>query len=159
PAGQIQTQTQPNGNLITDQYTAAGQVYAQAECTNNTSPVIPAFPITSPTAITCGSGGSLVSSGAYTYDVNSQQTQDLSNLMSADSSSTHLSHTWNYTYNPVGQLTQVKDGSTQTEAYQHDPQGDITSQTIGNTGAPATTSTYSRGSLESTTTSGQASTY
>ncbi|HEX9030339.1 MAG TPA: DNRLRE domain-containing protein, partial [Streptosporangiaceae bacterium] len=159
PAGQIQTQQQPNGNLISDQYTAAGQVYTQAECTNKTSPVIPAFPITSPTAITCGTGGQLVTADAYTYDVNSQQTQDLSSLMSADSSSTHLSHTWNYSYNPVGQLTQVSDGSAQTEAYQHDPQGDIISQVIGNTSAPATTSTYSRGLLQSTTTSGQTSTY
>src|SRR5215472_3263673 len=55
PAGQVQTQTKPDGNLVTDQYTAAGQVYSQAECTDNTSPVIPAYPITSPTAITCGS--------------------------------------------------------------------------------------------------------
>ena len=79
--------------------------------------------------------------------------------MSADNNSSYLSHTWNDAYNPVGQLTQVSDGSTQTEAYQHDPQGDIISQTIGNTGAPATTYTYSRGLLQSSTTSGQASTY
>jgi RHS repeat-associated protein len=159
PAGQVQTQQQPNGNLITDQYTAAGQVYAQAECTNTASPVIPAYPITSPTAITCGTGGQLVAADAYTYDANSEQTQDLSSLMSADSSSTHLSHTWNDSYNPVGQLTQVSDGSTQTEAYQHDPQGDIISQTIGNTGAAATTYSYSRGLLQTSTTSGQTSTY
>ncbi len=159
PAGQVQTQTQPNGNQVTDQYTAAGQVYAQAECTNTTAPVIPAFPITSPTAITCGTGGQLVAADAYTYDVNSEQTQDLSTLMSAASAGTYLSHAWNDTYNPAGQLTQVSDGSTQTEAYQHDPQGDIISQTIGNTAAPATTYTYSRGLLQTSATSGQASTY
>ncbi len=159
PAGQVQTQQQPSGNLITGQYTAAGQVYTQAECTNKTSPVIPAYPITSPTAITCGTGGQLAAADAYTYDVNGEQTQDLSTLMSADSSGTYLSHTWNDTYNPVGQLTQVSDGSTQTEAYQHDPQGDIISQTTGNTSAAATTYSYSRGLLQSSATSGQASTY
>jgi RHS repeat-associated protein len=159
PGGKPQTEQQPNGNLITDQYTAAGQAYTQAECANNTSPVIPAFPITSPTAITCGTGGTLVAAHAYTYDVNGQQTQDLSSLMSADNNSTYLSHTWNDTYNPLGQLLTVSDGATQTEAYQHDPQGNITSQVIGNTSAPATTSTYSRGLLQSSTTGGQANAY
>src|SRR5713226_6413612 len=79
--------------------------------------------------------------------------------MSAGASGTDLSHTWNDTYNPVGQLTQVSDGSTQTEAYQHDPQGDIISQTTGNTAAAAATYTYSRGLLQTSATSGQASTY
>ena len=156
PAGQVQTQQQPNGNLITDEYTAAGQVYTKAECTNNTAPVIPAFPITSPTAIACAAGGQLVSADAYTYDVNGEQTQDLSNLMSADSASTYLSHTWNYTYNPLGQLLTVSDGPTQTEAYQHDPVGNIISQTIAGS---TTTDTYSRGLLQSSDTSGQTSTY
>src|SRR5215472_12540568 len=76
--------------------------------------------------------------------------------MSADSSSTYLSHTWNDTYNQVGQLTQVSDGSTPAEAYQHDPQGDIISQTIAGS---TTTYNYSRGLLQSSNTSGQTSTY
>jgi YD repeat-containing protein len=145
PAGQVQTQQQPNGNLITDQYTAAGQVYTKAECTNSAAPVIPAFPITSPTAIACAVGGQLVAADAYTYDVNGEQTQDLSNLMSSDSASTYLSHTWNYTYNPLGQLLTVSDGATQTEAYQHDPVGNVISQTIAGS---TTTDTYSRGLLQ-----------
>jgi YD repeat-containing protein len=101
--------------------------------------------------------GQLVAADACTYDVNGEQIQDLSTLMSADNKSSHLSHTWNDSYNTVGQLTQVSDGSTQTEAYQHDPQGDIISQTIANT--PATTYTYSRGLLQCSMTGGQASSY
>ena len=31
PAGQVQARQQPNGNLVTDGYTAAGQVYTRAE--------------------------------------------------------------------------------------------------------------------------------
>lgn len=76
--------------------------------------------------------------------------------MPADSDSTYLSHTWNDAYCQVGQLTQVSDGSPQTEAYQHDPQGNLISET---TGTAQTSYVYSRGLLQSSTTSGLTSTY
>lgn len=133
-----------------------GDLLDTSQSTNKTAPVVPAYPITSPTAITCGAGGQLTAGDAYTFDVNGEQTQDLSALMSADSSSIYLSHTWDDAYNQVGQLTQVSDGSTQTEAYQHDPVGDLISQTVAGS---TTTYSYSRGLLQSSATSGQTSTY
>jgi hypothetical protein len=59
---------------------------------------------------------------ACTYDVNGEPTQDLSNLMSAGSAGTDLSHTWNDTYTPVGQLTQVSDGGTSAAGSRARPQ-------------------------------------
>jgi RHS repeat-associated protein len=154
PDGQAATELKPNSNLVSWQYYASGQVYTQAECTNNTAPVIPASPLTS--NITCGSGGTLVASHAYGYDSDGNQTQDTMQLMSAGTSATLLQHTYYDTYNQLGQLTGVTtNDNSDTESYTHDPAGNVTSQTINGT---TTSYSYDRGILQTSATTGQATT-
>jgi RHS repeat-associated protein len=155
PDGQAATELKPNSNLVSWQYYANGQAYTQAECTNNTTPVIPATPLTTPiTQITCNAGGSLVASHAYGYDSDGNQTQDTMQLMSADSGGGLLRHTYYDTYNQLGQLTGVTtNDNSDTESYTHDPAGNVTSQTINGT---TTSYSYDRGILETSATTGQA---
>src|SRR5262249_7550343 len=147
PTGQLATEAKPNnsntnanptGNLVTDTYYANDQLYSQTEYTNDSTT------------------GTLVSSHTYTYDPNGNQTQDIQKLMSADNSASYLSHTLNYTYNPLDQLATVTTDGTQTEQYSHDPEGNVTSQTINGT---ATSYSYDRGLLETSASGGSTSYY
>jgi RHS repeat-associated protein len=110
PAGQVATQVKPNGNTVTSAYYANEQLQNQTENT---------------------SGGTLVSSHAYSYDPNGNKTQDTQKLMSADASTSYLSHTLAYAYDPLDRIQQVTTDGTVTEAYAHDADNNVTSQTIG----------------------------
>jgi YD repeat-containing protein len=105
PVGQVASEVKPNGNTVTPTYYASGLLYQQTEKTT---------------------GGTLVSSHAYTYDPNGDTTQNTEQLMSADNSSTSLSHTLGYTYTPMGQVATASTDGTQTESYTHDAGNNVT---------------------------------
>jgi RHS repeat-associated protein len=148
PTGQLSTEVKPNngntianpaGNLVTDTYYTNHQLYTQTEYTNDSTTT-----------------GTLVSSHTYQYDPNGNQTQDIQKLMSGDNSASYLSHTLNYAYNPLDQLATVTTDGTQTEQYYHDPEGNVTSQTINGT---TTSYNYNRGLLETATSGGSTAYY
>jgi RHS repeat-associated protein len=138
PTGQLATELKPNNNLVTDTYYADNQRYTQTEYTKDSTTT-----------------GTLVSSHTYQYDPNGNQTQDIQKLMSGDNSASYLSHTLNYTYNPLDQLATLTTDGTQTEKYYHDPEGNVTSQTTNGT----TSYSYDRGLLETSATGGSTAYY
>jgi RHS repeat-associated protein len=135
PAGQVETATKPNGNVVTSTYYANELPYTVTENT---------------------SGGTLVSSHQYSYDPDGNKSQDIEKLMSADASGSYLSHTLGYAYDPQDQVTQVTTDGTATESYTHDAEGDVTSQTVGGT---ATSYDFVQGRLEAATAGGSTADY
>ncbi|HEX6520325.1 MAG TPA: RHS repeat-associated core domain-containing protein, partial [Streptosporangiaceae bacterium] len=132
------TATKPNGNTVTSAYYANNLPYTVTE---NTS---------------VSSGGTLVSSHTYAYDPDGNKSQDVEKLMSGDDSSSYLSHTLGYAYDPQDQVTQVTTDGTATESYTHDAEGDVTDQTVNGT---RTSYDYVLGRLESATAGGTAADY
>lgn len=135
PNGQVATATKPNGNTVTSTYYASNLPFTVTEDT---------------------SGGTLVSSHAYQYDPNGNQTQDAEKLMSANDSSSYLSHTLAYTYDPMDQVTTVSTDGTVTESYTHDAENNVTEQTVNGT---KTSYDFVLGRLESATANGSTSDY
>jgi RHS repeat-associated protein len=135
PAGQVATETKPNGNTVTSAYYADNLPYTAVEDT---------------------SGGTLVSSHTYAYDPDGNKSQDVEKLMSADASGSYLSHTLGYAYDPQDQVTQVTTDGTATESYTHDAEGDVTAQTVNGT---STGYDFVQGRLESATAGGATADY
>jgi RHS repeat-associated protein len=135
PTGQVATATKPNGNVVTSTYYANNLSYTAVEDT---------------------SGGTLVSSHTSSYDPAGNKSQDIEKLMSADNSSSYLSHTLGYAYDPQNQVTQVTTDGTATESYTHDAEGDVTAQTVGGT---STSYDFVLGRLESATSGGSTADY
>jgi hypothetical protein len=98
PTGPLATELKPNNNLVTDAYYANDQLYTQTEQAGNGT-------------------GATVSSHTYTYDANGNQTADIQQLMSAASGGGTLSHTYNYTYNPLDAVTGSAGTATATYGY------------------------------------------
>jgi RHS repeat-associated protein len=135
PVGLVASEVKPNANTAASTYYANGLLYQQTEKT---------------------SGGTLVSSHAYTYDPNGNTTQNVEQLMSADSSSSYLSHTLGYTYTPTDQVATASTDGTQTESYTHDAGNNVTAQTVNGT---TTTYGYAQGQLATATTAGTTADY
>jgi YD repeat-containing protein len=127
PTGQVASEVKPNGNTVNSTYDANWQLNTQTEDT---------------------SGGTLVSSNAYTYDPDGNETQDVEQLMSADNSADTLSHTYTYTYDPMDQVETVDTDGVQTESYTHDSESEVTSQTVNQV---TTNYNYVQGQLQSAT--------
>ncbi len=123
PKGLLSHEAKPNGNTVDDTYFADGLPQTQTENT---------------------SGGTLVSSHAYTYNPDGNKTQDTEKLMSADNNSSYLSHTLGYTYDPRDRIATVTKDGTTTESYTHDANDNVTSQTLN---ATATSFNYDRNRL------------
>ncbi|MFH8928841.1 DNRLRE domain-containing protein [Streptomyces pristinaespiralis] len=102
--------------------------------------------------------GTLVSSHTYTYDANGNKAQDVAKKMNADNNAAYLDATTDYTYDPVDRLTKsVKTGNgASTETYVHDDNANVISQTVQDV---ATTFTYDRNRLLSSTASGTTFSY
>jgi YD repeat-containing protein len=135
PAGQVLNAVKPNGNTVANTYYANNLPSTVTEKT---------------------SGGTLVSSHQYTYDPNGNTTQNVEQLMSADTSSSYLNHTLAYTYTPMDQVASVSTDGTQTESYTHDANNEVTAQTVNGT---STTYGYSQGQLATATAGGSTADY
>jgi RHS repeat-associated protein len=135
PKGLLSHEVKNNGNTVDDTYFADGLPQTQTENT---------------------SGGTLVSSHAYTYDPNANKSQDVEKLMSADNNSTDLTHTLAYTYDPRDRVTQVTKDGTVTEKYTHDANSNVTVQTVS---GATTTFGYDRNRLLTATTNGSTADY
>ena len=141
PTGQIATEVKPNKNTVTSTYYANDLLYQQTENKSD--------------------GTTLVSSHQYSYDPNGDTTQNIEKLMSADDSSTYLTHTLGYAYDPMDQVTSVTTDGTQTESYTHDANNNVLTQTVPSpTGTPtSTTFGYAQGRLVTASTSGVTADY
>lgn len=135
PDGQTASEGKPNNNTLTDTYFANNQLQQSLEKT---------------------SAGAIVAQHVYQYDPNGNTTSNAETLMSADTGSP-ITHTYTYTYDPMDRISTVLTDGSQTESYQHDPNGNVTQQTIG-TSAP-TTFTYDRNRLLQASASGVAASY
>ena len=129
PAGQFATQTKGNNNVATFEYYLDSSLKKSSERT---------------------SGGTLVAEHSLTYDPNGNRTQDVSTTQNADNHGAYLSRTSTNVYTPRDQIASVRnsDGSSPQD-YAYDDNGNITSQTVGSS---ATTNTYSRDRLLSSST-------
>ena len=97
PAGQVSGIT--DGNLVKAiSYDSLGQVAGRTDTVN----------------------GSAVYGAAFTYNKAGQISQKVETIGGT-------THTYSYTYDQDGQLTQVKDGSSVVESYVYDPDGNRTS--------------------------------
>src|SRR5262249_19131087 len=117
PTGQIFTQTKPkgnnpSGNTVTYNYYANDRIQHLLEVT---------------------SAGTTVAEHTYSYNPNGDLSQTIEKLMNADNTSAYLTHTLVYSYDPMDRLKQVTTDGATTEAYTHDPSGNVTSQTINGT--------------------------
>src|SRR5216683_795107 len=135
PKGLLSHEVKPDGNTVDDTYFADGLLATQAENT---------------------SGATLVASHAYTYNPDGNKTQDTEKLMSADDSSTYLSHTYGYTYDPRDRIAAVTKDGTTTESYTHDASDNVTAQTVSGT---TTTFGYDRNRLLTATAGGATADY
>ncbi|MBO0881191.1 MAG: hypothetical protein J2P17_12755, partial [Mycobacterium sp.] len=135
PVGQVQHVVKPNSNTVDSTYYANSLPYTVTEKT---------------------SGGTLVSSHQYSYDPDGNTAQNTEQLMSADTSSSYLSHTLTYTYSPADQVSTVKTDGTVTESYTHDASNNVTAQTVNGT---STTYGYADGRLVTATAGGSTADY
>ncbi|MFE7393314.1 DNRLRE domain-containing protein [Streptomyces sp. NPDC057582] len=78
--------------------------------------------------------GTLVSSHTYAYDPNGNKAQDVAKKMNADNHAAYLDSTTDFTYDPADRLAgSVKTGNgAATEAYVHDDNANVISQTVKN---------------------------
>ncbi|MBO0822839.1 MAG: hypothetical protein J2P27_03145, partial [Actinobacteria bacterium] len=134
PDGQTKTEVKPNGNTLTDAYYANNLLQHSHETTTS---------------------GATVAEHTYTYDPNGNMRTNTQTLMSADPGGGALTSTLTYTYDPMDWLLTVNGGGS-NESYQHDPNGNVTSQTIGST---QTSYTYNHNRLAQATSGGSTSNY
>jgi RHS repeat-associated protein len=118
------TEVKPNGNNVTYSYFADQLLQHQIETT-------PA--------------GATVAEHTYAYTPDGVKSSDAQKLMNADTTTTYLTHTLTYSYDPRDRLSQVQTDGATTESYTHDATGNVTAQTINNT--PPTTYNYDRDRL------------
>jgi RHS repeat-associated protein len=135
PDGQTATEVKPNGNTLTDTYFANNLLQHSLETTTS---------------------GATVAEHTYGYDPNGDMTSNAQTLMSADPGGGNLTHTLTYAYDPMDWLTTVTTDGIVTESYTHDPNGNVTSQTLG---GQTTSYTYDQNRLMQATTGGATSNY
>ncbi|MFE5484390.1 DNRLRE domain-containing protein [Streptomyces sp. NPDC056527] len=135
--GQRLKETKANGNTVDYTYHLGGELKSTTEKKGS---------------------GTLVSSHTYAYDLNGNKAQDVAKKMNADNHAAYLDSTTDYTYDPVGRLTEsVKTGNgAGTETYVHDDNANVVSQTVKNV---TTTYEYDRNRLLRATTGGSTATY
>ncbi len=131
PKGLLSHEVKPNGNTVDGTYFADGVPQTQTENT---------------------SGGTLVSSHAYTYNPDGGKTSDAAKVMNADDNTAYLTHT----YDPRDRIAAVTKDGTTTESYTHDASDNVTAQTIDGTN---TTYNYDRDRLLTATTGGATADY
>jgi RHS repeat-associated protein len=137
PRGQRDVQTKGNGNTVDADYFLDGLLQHQVEKKPN---------------------GAIVSEHTLTYDPNSNKTQDVAKKMNADNHAAFINTTTAWDYDPLDRIKQVtKTGDvTSTETYIHDPNNNVTSQTIK---GATTTFTYDRNRLLTSATGGATASY
>jgi RHS repeat-associated protein len=135
PLGLRDNQVKPNHNTVTYSYFADGLLQHQLE--TNTA-------------------GATVAEHTYTYNPDEVKSSDAEKLMNADNTSSDLTHTLSYSYDPRDRITQVQTDGTTTESYTHDATGNVTSQTINGT---RTDFNYDRDRLLSAAANGSTANY
>jgi len=135
PTAQVGHEVKGNGNTVDDTYFADGLAKHQIEAKPD---------------------GATVAEHTYTYDPDSDKTQDVEKLMNADNNAAYLTHTLGYSYDPRDRITHVTTDGTTTESYTHDANDNVTAQTVG--GVP-TSFNYDRNRLLTAVTAGVTSSY
>lgn len=135
--GMRATETKANGNVVTNGYFLDGALRSLREEK---------------------SGGALVASHAYTYDSNGNKRTDVASKANADVAGAYLESTTTYSYDPADRLREsVKTGNgAKTETYVHDDNANVVSQDVG---GKATTYSYDRNRLMTTTADGATAAY
>jgi RHS repeat-associated protein len=111
-------------------------------------------------------GGTLVSEHTLGYDPNGNRTNDTSRTMNADNHAALIQRVQTVTYDPrdrIATLTKTDPSTGNTvdsEAYIHDANDNVISQTLTNpTGTTTTTSTYDRNRLQQSVTGSSTANY
>lgn len=135
--GQPLKETKANGNTVDHTYYLDGLAKTQTEKKSN---------------------GTLVSRHTVGYDANGNKTEDVGTKMDADATAAYIDITATYSYDPVDRIAEVtKVGtSTTTEAYVHDDNANVVSQTVQGI---RSTFAYDRNRLLSATVDGVSADY